>query len=133
MTRVTSPVQSGAYALKVAQLGTVSSWFTVDTWPQVVAAHAGTTYTATVYVAAPPSWVGRTVDLVLRESVHDAKHSNEKLWVKSVTLTSSYQLVQVSGQAVANDTVSAYVGPPSSPPAGTGEYFYVDVLTLTAG
>jgi hypothetical protein len=132
-TRVTSPVESGSYALKIAQLSPSDTWFTIDSWPQVVNATAGTTYTASVYVAAPPAWVGRTVELVLRESVHDVNHTNQRLWAKDVTLTSAYQLVQVSGQADANDTVSVYLGPPSSQHAGSGEYFYADVLTLTAG
>jgi hypothetical protein len=125
-------VESGSYALKVAQLSPGDTWFTIDSWAQVVPAHAGTTYTAAVYVAAPPAWVGRTVELVLRESVHDVNHTNQRLWVKDVTLTSTYQLVQVSGQADANDSMSVYVGPPSSQTAGNGEYFYADVLTLEA-
>jgi hypothetical protein len=132
-TRITTPVKSGSYALKVAQLSSGYTWFTIDSWPQVVNATAGTTYTASVYVAAPPAWVGKTVELVLRESVHDVKHTNQRLWVKDVTLTSAYQLVQVSGQADANDTMSVYLGPPSSQHAGSGEYFYADLLTLTAG
>ena len=132
-TRVTTPVESGSYALKVAQLSTGDTWFTIDSWAQVIDAKAGTTYTASVYVAAPTAWVGKTVELVLRESVHDVNHTNQRLWVKDVTLKSTYQLVQVSGQANSNDTVSVYVGPPSSQHAGSGEYFYLDMLTLIAG
>ena len=105
--------------------------FAIDSWAQPVAAHAGATYTASVYVAAAsPQSVGKPIQLSLRESGADQGGAHV-LHSVPVTLSTVFQRIQVSGTATSNDLMSAY----TNTPLGTsfpGEAFYVDVFTLTA-
>ena len=117
----------GKFVARVVPAAGATAYSLDDSPDNVKSAGAGTSYSASAYVAAAsPSSVGKLVTLNLREK---NSTGTVNLWQASVALTTSMQRLITSSTAVtAGNSVDVYVWQEG---AASTDAFYADALTLS--
>ena len=122
---------NGSYAMKVARAS--GTYYTIDDAPDTVPnATAGTNYTATAYVkAAVTASVGKPIRIVVRERKVVNGALVKETSSTAVNLTTAFQKITVTHTGVkSGEAVDMYV---QQDGAVSGNAFYVDLISLTAG